>query len=453
MGREPVRDPQAPLDMNRDRYVLIGLAPARAAWFEAVAQWSTSAAIAAEFVKCVSTEDVRSKLASGRRYSALLVDAATPSFERDLVDAAAATSTPVVVVRGRHGNPPTAADLGAAAQLYEDFGAADLVEALAAHCLPVGRGDAMPAVVDERPSSMWAAPVFTVCGPGGTGASTVAIALAQGLSTAPADGGSVLLADLARRADQAMLHDATDLGPGLQELVDAHRVGRPGSDEVWRSTYEVRTRGYRLLLGLRRSEAWSVLRPRAFDYTLDSLRSAFEVVVADVSGDFEGETEGGSLDVEERNHLSRSTALRSTVVLAVGLPGLKGIHSLAGLIREIAALGVPGERIVAVINRSPRHPRSRAESARALTALLGAAGVGTALAGPVVVPERKMEEHLRTGTPLPSAVVDPVVRSTLAVAGRLADSPPPAEEPTPVRPGSLGTAALDDGGWDWEEAG
>src|SRR6202034_745370 len=85
--------------MSGERYVLLGLAPPRAPWFEELTQWTTSAAIAAEFVKCVSAEEVRVRLASGRRHSALLVDATIPSFDRDLVDEAAASLTPVVVVR------------------------------------------------------------------------------------------------------------------------------------------------------------------------------------------------------------------------------------------------------------------------------------------------------------------------------------------------------------------
>ena len=52
-------------------------------------------------------------------------------------------------------------------------------------------------------------------------------------------------------------------------------------------------------------------------------------VVADVTGDVEGEAEGGSADVEERNHLARSAVLNSSVVVAVGAPGMKGVHSLA----------------------------------------------------------------------------------------------------------------------------
>ncbi|MBV9660057.1 MAG: hypothetical protein JO337_02755, partial [Acidimicrobiales bacterium] len=60
--------------MAAERYVLLGLAPPRTGWFESVAQWTMSASIAAEFVKCVSAEEVRARLASGRQHSALLVD-------------------------------------------------------------------------------------------------------------------------------------------------------------------------------------------------------------------------------------------------------------------------------------------------------------------------------------------------------------------------------------------
>ena len=86
--------------LTGERYVLLGLAPARAPWFAAVAQWATSATIAAEFIKCVSADEVRARLSSGRRHSALLVDAASPSFDRDVVDAARAALTPVIAVRG-----------------------------------------------------------------------------------------------------------------------------------------------------------------------------------------------------------------------------------------------------------------------------------------------------------------------------------------------------------------
>lgn len=430
--------------MAGERYVLLGLAPARTGWFDAVAQWTTSASIAAEFVKCMSAEEVRARLASGRRHSALLVDASSPSLDRDLVDTCAAHATPVVIVRSGRGPALAPADIGVTAQLPPRFGPDELLEVLDTHCRPVSQGALLPPAFDEyEPSTFWQAPLFAVCGPGGTGASIVAMALASGLCRDPRHGGRVLLADLARRADQAMLHDSPDLGPGFQELVDAHRLSRPSPEEVVRMTFTVPRRGYSLLLGLRQPEGWAALRPRSVDAALAGIRRAFQVVVADVTGDFEGEVDGGSVEVEERNHVARSAGSQATAVLAVGSPGLKGVHSLAVLIRQMVSAGVAAERIIPVINRSPRHPRARAESSRALAALLDAAGVGTALASPVHLPERKVEDALREGIPLPGALVEPVTRAARAVADRLADTAPPDTGPARVVPGSLGTWAED----------
>lgn len=430
--------------MAGERFVVLGLAPARSAWFEAVAQWTTSAAIAAEFVKCVSAEEVRARLASGRRHSALLVDSSSPSFDRDLVDACTAQATPVIVVHGRRALAGAAADLGVAAELPARFAPEELLVALSAHCRPVSDGAVLPPALDDPETAFWQAPLFAVCGPGGTGASTVAIALASGLCRDPRYGGRVLLADLARSADQAMLHDSPDLGPGVQELVDAHRLSRPRPEEIAGLTFQVPRRGYSLLLGLRQPEAWAAMRPRSFDAAVTGLRRSFQVVVADITGDFEGEADGGSIDVQERNHMSRATALQATVILAVGAPGLKGVHSLARLMAQMARAGVAAERVVPVVNRSPRHPRARAESARALAGLLESYGLSAALAAPVHVPERKLEEVLRDGSPLPGALVDPVTRAARAVADRLADAAPPDTGPTRIDPGTLGTWAEED---------
>jgi hypothetical protein len=86
---------------------------------------------------------------------------------------------------------------------------------------------------------------------------------------------------------------------------------------------------------------------------------------------------------------------------------------------------------------------TRAESARALATLLDEAGVVLALAGPVHVPERKLEGVLRDGSPLPGAVVDPMTRAVRAVTDRLADAAPPATGPARVVPGSMARWAED----------
>lgn len=425
--------------MNTDRFVLLGLAPARSPWFDAIAQWTSSASLAAEFIKCLSAEEARARLASGRAHSALIVDATATGFDRDLVDTAAGRATPVIVVTTGREPPLWASDLGCAAALAPGFSRDDLLEILGAHCQPVGRATSLPPLLDDYAGPLWQAPLFTVCGPGGTGTSVIAMSLAQGMAADPRYGGRVLLADLARRADQAMLHDSSELGPGLQELVEAHRLSRPDPDEIARMTFEVPGRGYRLLLGLRQPHAWAALRPRAIDAALIGIRRTFQAVVTDVTGDFEGEVESGSADVEERNHLARAATLSATVNVVVGAPGMKGVDSASRVIREMVGCGVSPERIVAVVNRSPRHPRARADSARALTTLIASSGLSLSLAAPVHLPERKLEDLLRDGSPLPAALVDPVTRVVQLVGERVADASPPSVEAERIVPGTLGS--------------
>lgn len=431
--------------MSGERFVLLGLGRPRAAWFRQVAQWSTSAALPAEFVKCVSAEEVRERLASGRPFSAALLDGGLPAVDRDLLAAVRdAGCAPLIVDDGR-GRRDWAA-LGALAVLPTELTREQLLDVLAAHAPLVGRGDVLRPDGGVPLSVAWQAGVVAVTGTGGAGASTAAIALAQGLAGEDR-GGAVLLADLCRRAEQAMLHDARELFPGLQELVEAHRAGRVDADEVFRSTFYVAERGYYLLLGLRRASYWSTLRPRALEAAFSSLRAAFATVVCDVDDDLEGETDAGSVDVEERNMTTRLPVQQADVVFAVGLPGLKGLYGLARLLDELVAFGVAAQRLVPVINLAPRQARARAELTATLAALTASGGTG--IAAPVFLPARSVEQALRDGVPVPAplpALLTGAYHATLRRAGALPRDER-AAEPARVAPGSLGSWALQ------EEAG
>jgi septum formation inhibitor-activating ATPase MinD len=426
--------------MARERFVILGVARARSLWFRAVAQWATSAAIPAEFIKCVSAEEVRAHFSSGRAFSAALVDAGLPTVDRDLIAAARETGCPVLVVDdGRTGRDWRA--LGAATVLPAGFDREQLLDALATHTLMVGGGDTqvgaeVPLAVEERLGR-----VVAVCGPGGTGASTAAVALAQQLGTDPKGEGPVVLADLALRAEQAMLHDARDIVPGVQELVEAHRGRRPTAEEVRALTFDVAGRNYHLLLGLRRARYWSTVRPRSFEAAFDSLRSAFGTVVCDVTADFEGEEDGGSIDVEERNVMARTAVQRADAVVVVGTAGVKGLHALVRVIGELLDAGVSATRIVPVLNLAPRNPKARAELAAALGQLTALpAGAAAALPSPVFLPQRRVESALRDGAPLPAPLgplLAGAVRATFARNPRRAGTS--LDAPQLVAPGTVGT--------------
>ncbi len=118
----------------------------------------------------------------------------------------------------------------------------------------------------------------------------------------------LLLADFALRADQAFLHGAEDAPTGLLDLVEAGRYRPLSAVDARRHTLALGSR--RLLPGLRRPEHWTAVSPPAFDAMLTGLLRFFGLVVADITGEFEGEVETGSLDVEERNHMARATCSR-----------------------------------------------------------------------------------------------------------------------------------------------
>jgi len=318
---------------------------------------------------------------------------------------------------------------------------------LATHAVAIRRGDAVPGEPAAEAVAAWRGRVAAVCGPGGTGASTVAVGLAQGLADDPRLGHAVLLADLALYADQAMLHDAGDVVPGVQELVEEHRTGRLSAEEVRALAFDVGERGYHLLLGLRRPRFWAALRPRSFEAAFESLCAAYRVVVCDTDAEIEGEEECGSPDVEERHVMSRTAVLGADVVFAVGLPGPKGTHALARVLNELRAAGVRPGRVVPVLNRAPRSGRARAELSATLAGLTGSGAAP--FAPPVFLPERRVEEPLLDGARLGAAMTRPLAGAFTAVVDGPAPGPgPEGTGPRLVRPGSLG--AWSDG--DAEEA-
>ena len=430
--------------MAVERFVVLGLARPRSEWFRHVGQWATSAAIPAEFLRCVTVEELRRRLAAGRPYSCALLDGGLAAVDRDLVQAVREAGAVALVVDDHRRRRDWVA-LGAAAVLPVVLTRDVLLDALATHVplVPVpttsvaddarGGGDFDALAIRSR--------MAAVCGPGGTGASTVAAALAQGVGQAgPAE--QVVLADLARNAEQAMLHDVRDVTPGIQELVDAHRGGSLPVEEVRSLTFEVVERRYHLLLGLRRARYWATLRPHAFEAAFAALRRSFTTVICDITADFEGEADAGSADVEERNLMARTAVGGADVVFAVGRPGVKGTHALVRVVAELSAFGVAASRIVPVITAAPRHPRARAELCATLATLIAPVLTTEATSPPVFLPDRRVEDALRDAVALPAPLPALLVGAFDAVMDRVgARELQPGAEPVLVAPGSLGASA------------
>lgn len=431
--------------MRGERFVALGLAHVRSTWFRELARWATSAALPLEFVKCVSVEELRARLVSGRAFSAVIIDASFPGFDRDIVEQARETGCAVLVVNdGRVARDWNS--LGVSAVLPSDFGRSALLDALNTHAVMISRADEL--AIGETPRvapGAWRGRLVAVTGPGGSGASTISMALAQGFGGDARHNGLVLLADLALDADQAMLHDAGDVVPGVQELVDAHRGGDPSVQDIRALTFAVPDRNYQLLLGLRRHRDWTAIRPRAFAAALDNLRRAYKAVIADVSPDVEGEDQCGSVDVEERNLMSRTAVLAADAVVIIGVPGTRGMHRLVRLAAAVVELGVAPSNVVPVVNFAPRSPRGRAEISRAFADLASPFAVARDPFAPMVfVTERRhLDEAVYDATRLPNQLVSSVSKAVNAVIERnpeAIDQPTPIVTgvPVPVRRGALG---------------
>lgn len=402
--------------MSAERFVVAGLAKVRAPWFADVAKWSNTSRLPLEFLKCVSATEAHARIASGRAISALLVDAGVPGLDRDLIDKAREAQIAVVVVTDGRADRDWV-QLGAAAVLPGTFDASTLLACLVAHAPPIRTITDRAAAAeptDRGDAGRWRGRLVAVTGGPGAGVSTISMALAQGVAGLAGNEGSVLLADLAGCGDQAMYHDIGDVVPGLQELVEAHRTGTPSGAAIRRLVYDIEERAYSVLLGLRRTRDWTALRPKALEAAVESLRTSFRFVVADVRGEFDGERETGSIDIEERNGPARLAVSSADAVVVCGDAGLKGIHALVRAERDLVAAGVDASRCVRVVNRAPRSPRQRSE----ITSALAELSTVSHRFAPVFVPERRHLDVVHGVVDrLPGPMVDPVARAVTAVLG------------------------------------
>ena len=390
--------------MTRQSILLLSDRPG---WPQRVAGWGDRF----DVHRCSSPEEARALLGGSRPWCAILIDGGHPGADRDLIALAEQAGALAVVVDAQHVSIDWKS-LGARGSLPADFGPDQLSDALS--------HDPVIAEQGNPPH-----PLVAVTGPGGTGASTTAMALCQGLA---GTGQAVLLADFRRHAEQHVLHHLHPDRPGIGDLVEAHRTSAPDRDTMLQLATEVPGRGYRVLGGLRRGVGWSSLRPRAIGAALQSLRATYDVVVCDVDPDLEGEAEGGSFDVEERNALARSAVGGASAVVVVGAPGVKGAHALLRVVGEMWAHGVAPQRTVPVVNRA---------DTASLDRLAGAlAGLGFAEVRPLALPEETVEAEILRGAPLPKSLVLPI---TTAVLPLLQEARPASGEALKrITPGSLG---------------
>ncbi len=413
----------------RHPHVVLALAGRTADWPRRVEAWTSGGLVPVRVSHCETSAHLQARLrADGARIA--LLDGDLPSVDRDLLaDVAAVGGVPIVVAGARRRR--RWATLGAALVLHADFDREALLDALASVTPPAAGAP-----------SRREAPLLVATGPGGTGASVTAIALAQGLA-AGQDG--VLLVDGCLHAEQAMLHDADGSHACLADLVDLHTERTPDSRHVRGSAVGIVERGYHLLPGIPRARQWSRIRAGSLQSTLRSLRLAFDVVVVDVDPDVEGEAEGGSIDVEERNVLARTIHAAADVTLVVGQPTMKGSYALVRTMIELLEFGVRPQRLLPVFNGVDAAEAVRAELSRAVRDLIDVVADGGAVGPALFTPHLALDGALRRREALPTPWAGSLAGAAMTVLGRARDAGT-ATAPAPIAAGSLGHWDDADGG-------
>lgn len=416
---------------------MLALARPRTRWLAELTRWSGSGSVGIDLIRCVSVDELRARLGSLQRFSALVVDEGVAGLDRDLLACAAEANCASIVVTSGIARRDWVS-LGAGIMLDASFEREDLTSALRSIAAPVE-----PDELAESPTSgligpigttSLAAPLLAVTGAGGTGTSTVAIGLAQSLRGAA-------LIDASLDSSLALMLGGVDVVPGLQELVEAHRAGIPSADDVRSVLSSCGRHGFDLLPGLRRHRDWTALRPRAVEATLCSLRQAYEVVVADIDSDLEGESDTGSFDIADRNSLARAVTSTADIVIVTGRPDLTGLSRLVSSVTALLDFGVPPERLLPIIMRPARCPLAAGEIRRSIATLLLEIRPSTSIA-PVLVIEfpKDLDALLLDGAPLPTSFVEQLGR---VLPAELREPRPRlhSEEPVAVIAGSLGIAS------------
>lgn len=419
--------------MRTGIFSILALARPRSPWLADLTRWSGSGSIGTDLVRCVSVDEIRARLSSLQRFSAVMIDEQSIGLDRDLLAACTdAACASIVVTSGPARRDWT--ELGADCTIDSTFGSEELLTTLRAIASPIEQVDVFPSTGESTLLDEPGAPLIAVTGGGGTGRSTVAIGLAQSLPGAA-------LIDGALDASLGLMVGGVDVVPALQELVEAHRIGAPRPDEVRALLTHCPHHGFDLLPGLRRHRDWTTLRPRAVNATLHSVRRAYPIVVADIDADLEGESDTGSFDIADRNSLARTIAGTACAVVITGRSDLTGLSRLVSIVSALIDFGIEPGRLIPVVLRPQRCILSPTEIRRSITTLLVELVPEVPIATTTVIElPRDLDSLLLEGAPLPSNFVAQLrgaLPSDLGASATVTLS----LEPMALDPGELGIAS------------
>ena len=332
--------------VSSPHYVLLGLASGEPAWLEVVARLVGRRSADDEFIRCTGPVDLATRLGTGRPFSAVLVDHRTVGLDRELVRRASAAGCPVIVVGGTD-DPGRLVSLGAAAHMEEPPSVLDLDAMLTGHATPIGRIDDLRLGLraEDGPAG-WTGRMVAVTGPGGTGASTVALLLAAALADDPRMYSSVLLIDACLEADQAHMHGITDPRVDLQAVARAHRNGDPVDSELRALTLLPAGHRHRLLPGIRQRRDWPTIGGPSLEAALGNLRDHHLATIVDVDPYVDLAPTHQPVGPTTPGEPARIVFGMADLVLVVDRAGSDSSRTLARVRANLTDSGLPADRLM-----------------------------------------------------------------------------------------------------------
>ena len=293
-------------------------------------------------------------------------------------------------------------------------------------------GAAQPPGRVEATPNAWRGRLVCVTGAGGTGSSLLAMCLATELAADASNRGLVLLADCSADAGQALMHD---LGPasGRRRPVEAGDGRHGGGGPLRSMTVRPAGKGYDLLMDPHRRRP--EVRDGSAEAAVDSLLAAYRYVVVDADTTDEELRGPEPTDAASGTALARAALRRSDLIVIVGTGDAAGLGRMVRTIDTMAGM-FSSDRILPVINRLPRNPRSRSAAAAAIIRQMEGTAVLEA-GDPVLIAERGSMSGAAHGRMAPaSSLGRPLaaeVRVRLNAGGpRTGDEPArPRSGPTP----------------------
>ncbi len=335
-------------------------------WVRDLNHWANGSVIDQDFAVVLSIDELLSRADGTDHLIIILVDSenraviaklqAVPEIrDAHIIVVDASFSSEIKLPPGTHGisYPFTPDELGAliaGIDKEREFQTPPRESLARRSSLAESRIDPAPASTDPP-----VARVIAILGVGGSGSSTIAMAVAQSL----AHSSKVVLADLCAEADLSMYHDIDRALGGLGELMAMARKATPRISQIRSYCLPAVGRNYFLLPGLRRQEESALWSQKHLEELLNALMSEFDYVVCDLDGSYRSSKTREALGEGSTTLATEVTLSRADAIALVMGNDLRSVHGGLRIYHRLLGDIAPHLPLALCVNRVTRKPLAR----------------------------------------------------------------------------------------------